>query len=106
MKPIEPEVRNVVEKIKPIQAPTKVIPSKKISRTNVGQHKAPTKEIKTETNNRPKMHSVLLLVGTSKGTRGLPVLWNKKKITETGAKKNVELPIGSHTLEILHPDTL
>ena len=48
-------------------------------------------------------HTLYLMVGVDSGTRGLPVLYKGREITQTGAKKSVTLPLGTFKIEIQDP---
>ena len=66
--------------------------------------KSPSEPVKKITP-KPKvvMHTFYLMVGVDSGTRGLPVLYNGREITKTGAKKSVTLPLGTLKIEVQDP---
>ena len=65
---------------------------------------APPKQLDTTPDPQP-IHSIILLVGTKKGVRNLPVTLDGTVITKTGSKKTVKLPEGNHKLTITDPNT-
>ena len=89
------------EKAKPtpkIDTTTEANPQKlPVTPNSVVESTKPTPKIETET--------FYLMVGVESGTRGLPVFYQGREITTTGAKKSVTLPIGSVQLEIRDPKT-